>query len=67
MVVELGPEVQAWGVYPGGQSGNPTSRHYRDLLPRWQAGQLDSLITPGAADRFPAERVESRITFRRGR
>jgi len=25
MVVELGPEVRAWGTYPGGQSGHPAS------------------------------------------
>jgi penicillin amidase len=26
MVVELGPEVRAWGTYPGGQSGDPRAR-----------------------------------------
>jgi penicillin amidase len=46
MVVSLGPEVVAWGVYPGGQSGNPFSRWYRDRVARWSAGELDSLPTP---------------------
>jgi len=50
MVVELGPAVHAWGVYPGGQSGNPLSPWYRDRLPRWAAGELDSLPFPRAAD-----------------
>ena len=35
MLVELGPEVHAWGTYPGGQSGNPASRWYLDRVPRW--------------------------------
>jgi penicillin amidase len=46
MVVELGPEVRAWGIYPGGQSGDPTSRRYDDRLPRWLAGELDTLRVP---------------------
>jgi penicillin amidase len=27
-------------LVPTGQSGNPLSRHYRDLNPRWRAGDL---------------------------
>ncbi len=44
MVVQLGPTVKAWGVYPGGQSGNPGSRFYDNLLQDWQAGQLHELL-----------------------
>jgi penicillin amidase len=50
MVVELGPEVRAWGTYPGGQSGNPASPRYLDRLPRWEAGELDSLRFPHTAE-----------------
>lgn len=46
MVVELGPEVRGWGIYPGGQSGNPVSPRYRDRLSGWLAGTLDPLIVP---------------------
>ena len=46
MVVELGPEVRAWGTYPGGQSGNPASARYRDRLGDWLTGTLDTLIVP---------------------
>lgn len=35
MIVELGDEPQAWGVYPGGQSGNPASKHYKDFVETW--------------------------------
>jgi penicillin amidase len=67
MVVSLGPEVAAWGVYPGGQSGNPLSKWYRDRVDRWSAGELDSLpvpATPAAlADSLVAGRV--RIVGRR--
>ncbi|WP_207433435.1 penicillin acylase family protein [Sabulibacter ruber] len=44
MVVQMGPQVQAWGVYPGGQSGNPGSRFYDNLLNDWQSGKLHQLL-----------------------
>jgi penicillin G amidase len=49
MVVDLGPEIQAWGVYPGGQSGNPASSRYLDRLAHWRDGQLDTLRFPRTA------------------
>jgi penicillin amidase len=64
MVVELGDRVAGWGIYPGGQSGNPASNHYLDFLPAWVAGRLDTLALPGGVDELPAEQVESRLTFR---
>lgn len=42
-IVELGPEINAYGIYPGGQSGNPGSSHYRNLIETWQSGQYRSL------------------------
>jgi penicillin amidase len=49
MVVELGPEVHAWGTYPGGQSGNPASPRYDDRLAQWTRGELAQLEFPRAA------------------
>jgi penicillin amidase len=41
-----GPEV-ADGVYPGGQSENPASPWYSDLISRWWADQTLPMPTPG--------------------
>jgi penicillin amidase len=39
MIVNMGAEgVEAWGVYPGGQSGSPGSAHYDDFVDTWAAG-----------------------------
>jgi len=46
MVVELGDSVRAWGTYPGGQSGNPASARYKDRIPLWREGRLDTLFAP---------------------
>lgn len=40
MVVEMGPEIKGYGVYPGGQSGNPGSPHYDRFLQSWIDGEL---------------------------
>jgi penicillin amidase len=60
MVVELGPEVRAWGTYPGGQSGDPTSPGYRDRLASWQAGELEPLLF---APRRPEQVTPSRGAY----
>ncbi|MBL7873771.1 MAG: penicillin acylase family protein [Cyclobacteriaceae bacterium] len=40
MVVSLEKiKLRAWGVYPGGQSGNPGSPFYNNLLPSWATGK----------------------------
>jgi penicillin amidase len=44
MVVQLGPQVKGYGIIPGGQSGNPGSFFYDDMLKTWQAGQLKELL-----------------------
>ncbi|RMG87266.1 MAG: penicillin acylase family protein [Bacteroidetes bacterium] len=44
MVVELGDEVKAWGVYPGGQSGNPGSPYYDSMLEKWANGAYYELF-----------------------
>ncbi len=54
MVVELGPEVRAWGTYPGGQSGNPASSRYDDRIAQWSAGELDTLRVPPSPEALPA-------------
>lgn len=56
MVVELRPEVRAWTIYPGGQSGNPVSSRYRDRIEHWVSGQLEPVLLP----RQPGELEDQR-------
>lgn len=43
MVVSLTPQTEAWGIYPGGQSGNPGSRFYDDFVTDWALGNYYQL------------------------
>ena len=44
MVVSLGPEPKAWGVYPGGQSADIRSPHAKEFLNDWAQGHLRPLL-----------------------
>ncbi|MVT11427.1 penicillin acylase family protein [Chitinophaga tropicalis] len=39
MIVELGDRPRAYGVYPGGQSGNAGSRYYDSFVTTWNQGK----------------------------
>ncbi len=67
MVVELGPTVRAWAIYPGGQSGNPVSPRYADRLPRWAAGVLDSIAVPRTPDEAASNGAIAILEFDRTR
>jgi penicillin amidase len=51
MVVSLEKTgVKTWATYPGGQSGNPGSAHYNDMLDRWTKGQYFTMLFLHSAD-----------------
>jgi penicillin G amidase len=39
MIVQLTKETEAYGIYPGGQSGNPGSVYYDDFVDNWANGK----------------------------
>ena len=59
MVVQLGPEVEAWSIYPGGQSGNPVSSRYLDRIDKWVNGELDPVLLPSKPQELDPSRVIS--------
>lgn len=45
MIVQLGKEgPKAFGLYPGGQSGNPGSKFYDNMIDKWANGELNELL-----------------------
>ncbi|MBK8505019.1 MAG: penicillin acylase family protein [Saprospiraceae bacterium] len=55
MVVKLSKPLQAWGIYPGGQSGNPGSAFYKNMIHDWSQGNYYTLhhaSSPGDLTNF---------------
>ncbi len=62
MVVQLGPEVKGYGIFPGGESGNPGSYFYTDMLATWKNGKLDLLLFL-QNEASTAARIKSTLTL----
>ncbi|MBZ5855906.1 penicillin acylase family protein [Flavihumibacter profundi] len=43
MIVHMTDDIEAYGVYPGGQSGNPGSAYYDNFVDDWVAGKYHKL------------------------
>ncbi|HEV9035890.1 MAG TPA: penicillin acylase family protein [Puia sp.] len=50
MVVHLTTPTEAYGIYPGGQSGNPGSPYYDTFIDKWAAGLYNTLWVMSADD-----------------
>lgn len=59
MVVALGPQVKAYGIFPGGQSGNPGSPYYDNMLDNWTSGNLRELLFLKSADESPDQIIST--------
>ncbi len=58
MIVELAETPKAWAIYPGGQSGNPGSKYYDNMIDDWAAGKYFEALFMKSADQ-----VSDRILF----
>lgn len=62
MVVELTDDINAYGIYPGGQSGNPGSRYYDNMVNDWAAGKYFKLVIT-KKESFNPKNTKGKITF----
>jgi penicillin G amidase len=62
MIVHLSGQTEAYGVYPGGQSGNPGSRFYDNFVDVWSAGDYYPLWMMKASE-AKDERIKWKMTF----
>ncbi len=58
MIVHLTAKTEAYGIYPGGQSGNPGSPYYDTFVDRWAAGTYLPLWVMG-----PDETQDKRVKW----
>lgn len=55
MIVHLTSPTEAYGIYPGGQHGNPGSKFYDDYIDTWVAGKYNKLWFMREGDRKDKE------------
>ncbi len=63
MVVHMTDNVEAYAVYPGGQSGNPGSKYYDTFLDTWVQGKYYSLLFLKKEEATHNNRVKWHISF----
>ena len=52
MVVKLTEKVEGYGVFPGGQDGNPLSPYYLYSMDEWSSGKYHELQNPPSSDQI---------------
>ncbi|HEV8001975.1 MAG TPA: penicillin acylase family protein, partial [Planctomycetaceae bacterium] len=63
MIVDLADTQHSRGVYPGGQSGDPTNSHYDDQIAIWAAGRYLPLNAVSDPQRLPPDTQRVKQTF----
>ena len=63
MIVQLSSTTEAFGIYPGGQSGNPGSKYYDNFIDYWVAGKYFSLLFLDKNNAVKSEKMKWKMTF----
>jgi penicillin amidase len=62
MIVQLTDKIEAYGVYPGGQSGNPGSKFYDSFVDQWAAGKYYEIWFMHPGDKLD-KKVKWKMTY----
>ncbi len=65
MITQMSVFTEAYGVYPGGQSGNPGSRYYDNFIDTWARGDYYMLWVMKRSDAID-KKVKWTIRFSKG-
>lgn len=63
MIVQLTNKTEAYGVYPGGQSGNPGSKYYDSFVDSWASGKYYPLLFLTADEAVKSNKIKWKMTF----
>ena len=63
MVVHLTDEIEAYCVYPGGQSGNPGSKYYDTFINSWATGKYYRIIFITRENAAKSDRIKWHMKF----
>lgn len=63
MIVHMTDEIDAYGVYPGGQNGNPGSKYYDSFMNYWATGKYYPILFMHLKDAPSNKRIKWLMTF----
>jgi len=63
MIVHLTDDIEAYCVYPGGQSGNPGSKYYDTFIDSWAAGKYYRALFLKKAEAGKSDKMKWHISF----
>lgn len=63
MIVSFEKPMKAYGIYPGGQSGNPGSKYYLTGLAKWAKGEYFELLFLENIQQIAADQTLYKQTF----
>jgi len=58
--------IEAYAVYPGGESGNPGSKYYDTFIDSWAAGKYYAVLFLKKQEARHNPRIKWHITFING-
>ncbi len=65
MIVELTDKINAYGIYPGGENGNPGSKYYDASVNDWLAGEYYKLLFVNKIEMEKQPNLKGKITFKK--
>ncbi len=63
VIVHLTDDIEAYGVYPGGQNGNPGSKYYDTFIDHWTTGKYYPLVFIRKEEADKTNKIKWRMTF----
>ena len=63
MVVELTDKINAYGIYPGGQSGNPGSKYYDMFISDYLPGNYYKLLFANKTEMQQYQQLKGKLIF----
>jgi penicillin amidase len=66
MIVSLTDTIEAYGVYPGGQSGNPGSKYYDTFVSTWADGKYYQLLFLTKEQATNSDKMKWSMKFTKG-
>jgi penicillin G amidase len=63
MIVHMTDKIEAYGVYPGGQEGNPGSKYYDTFIDNWVAGKYYPILFVTKAEAAENKQIKWHVKF----